>query len=111
MKLVLLNEDCGVHDVKECDGIPGEFIVRSWDQLTLHEPTKESFLTISIDVDNSMKSLALGFLSNDSPGQFNVLCVIVAGNPIDVDNIVKKVINTLKNMFKDVRCVMRGVLE
>jgi len=113
MRVVFLNEDCKISKVQELDELPAQLIVKSWNHLP--ESYSRLFTTLEITVNNdlgtSSKLLVLGFLSRDYPELFNVLCIIVPNNMKGIDGIIKKVISTLKDMFKEVTCMMRGVLE
>ncbi|OYT46845.1 MAG: hypothetical protein B6U85_06925 [Desulfurococcales archaeon ex4484_42] len=113
MRIVFLNEDCKISEVQKLDELPAQLIVKSWNQL--HGPYNKLFTTLEItvnnDLDTSSKSLVLGFLNRDYSKQFNVLCIIVFNNMESIDSIIKKVISMLKDMFKEVTCMMKGVLE
>jgi len=114
MRIVFLNEDCKISEVQKLDELPAQLIVKSWNQLP--KPYNKLFTTLEITVNNNLgtssKSLVLGFLNRNYPKQFNVLCIIVLFNNMEsIDSIIKKVISTLKDMFKEVTCMMKGVLE
>ena len=113
MRVVFLNGDCKISEVQEHDELPAQLIVKTWNQLP--DPYNKLLTTLEITVNNDLgtpsKLLVLGFLNRDYLKQFNVLCIIVFNNMESIDDIIKKVISRLKDMFKEVTCMMRGVLE